>query len=784
MFLALSDTFECIETARMIETNEQGSTGARQGDGWEGAYRAVFDNNRAVMLVVDPATRQIVEANATACRFYGYTREQMRGMPVSTINPGLPGKIVSDMHEASRKERDYFLVRHRIASGEIRDVEIYSGPFMRGGKSLLISIIHDVTERLSAEERLRESEARFRTLFEDAVLGLYRTAPNGEILMANPALCAMLGYATVEELRARNLEHDGFHPTYVRSEFKSELEREGVIRGREAAWVRADGTTIVVRENARAVRDAGGNVLWYEGTVEDITLRKQAEESLRQREEQFRMISENVSDMIALLDRDGRRIYNSPSYGALLPDPEKLRGTDSFQEIHPDDRERIARVFRETVRTGVGQRTEYRFVAADGRVRHIESQASTIRDADGRVVNVLVVSRDVTEKKAIDQQLLRSQRMESLGTLASGIAHDLNNVLSPILMSIEMLRKKLPQPRDQKLLDTIESSVSRGSAIVKQVLAFGRGVKGERVTLQPRHFVREVMKIAEETFPKSIALRTDIPKDLWTISADPTQMHQVLLNLCVNARDAMPDGGLLTVSAENVVLDENYARMNIEAKTGPHVCLSVADTGTGMLPHVMERIFEPFFTTKEVGRGTGLGLSTGLAIVRGHGGFFTVYSEPGKGSKFRAYLPALENGTPESAVPQAESAPPRGHGEMVLVVDDEANIREITKDTLESGGYQVLTAVDGTHAIAVYAEHRESIDAVITDMIMPFMDGMSTIRAIRKLNPGAVIIANSGFAGDLQTTRAADSGADAFISKPYTAKKLLEVLGAVLEKRN
>jgi len=223
--------------------------------------------------------------------------------------------------------------------------------------------------------------------------------------------------------------------------------------------------------------------------------------------------------------------------------------------------------------------------------------------------------------------------------------------------------------------------------------------------------------------------------------------------------------------------------MNIEAKTGPHVCLSVADSGSGIPPHIMERIFEPFFTTKEVGRGTGLGLSTALAIVKGHGGFFTVYSELARGSRFRAYLPALENGKKEPGDAPDEAAPPRGHGETILVVDDEANIREITRETLEAGNYRVLTAIDGTHAVAMYAEHREEIAAVITDMIMPFMDGMSTIRAIRKLNPGAIIVANSGFAGDVQTARAVESGANAFLSKPYTAKKLLGVLSEVLAKK-
>ena len=754
--------------------------GDAEAPGAERIYREVFENNRAVMLVVDPQIRGIVDANATACKFYGYERAAMRGMPVSAINPSADAKISADMRDAAQTKREYFLVRHRLASGDIRDVEIYSGPLNLQGKHLLLSIIHDVTERLRAQEKLRESEERNRTLIEHAVLGIYRTTPEGRILMVNPALCRMLGYSAADELQQRNLEVGGFHPAHLREDFRKELEARGVVSGREAVWIRADGSGIAVRENARVVRDNEGRVLCYEGTVEDISEKKAAEDTLRQREEQFRLISENVSDMIALLDCEGKRVYNSPSYEKLLGPTERLRGTSSFQEIHTEDRDRIMQMFRETVRTGTGERTEYRFVASDGAIRNIESQASTIRSKDGKVINVLVVSRDITEKKALDNQLLRSQRMESIGTLASGIAHDLNNVLSPIMMSIEMIRKKLPAPRDQKLLDTVETSVRRGSDIVKQVLAFGRGVKGERITLQPKHVIGEVIKIAGETFPKFIELQKDIPRDLWTISADPTQMHQVILNMCVNARDAMPDGGTLTVSAENVHLDENYTRMNIEAHTGLHVCISVADTGTGIRANILERIFEPFFTTKDVGRGTGLGLSTALAIVKSHGGFINVYSEIRKGTTFRVYLPAL-NGDGSAPEPcAAEDDPPSGHGELILVVDDEAGIRDVTMSTLEAAGYEVLTACDGTEAIARYAQHRERIAATITDMVMPYMDGTSTIRAIRKLNPAARIIASSGFAGDMQIARSSESGADCFLTKPYTARKLLAALEAVL----
>jgi CheY-like chemotaxis protein len=371
--------------------------------------------------------------------------------------------------------------------------------------------------------------------------------------------------------------------------------------------------------------------------------------------------------------------------------------------------------------------------------------------------------------------------MESIGTLAGGIAHDLNNVLAPILMSIELLRRQEKDPRRQDILSTIESSATRGADMVRQVLSFARGVEGRQMEVQVGHLLREIEKIANDTFLKTIRVRRDVPDDLWTVKGDPTQLHQVLLNLCVNARDAMPQGGSLTLSASNMLLDEQYAAMNIDAKPGPHVVIQVEDTGTGMSPEVMERIFEPFFTTKELGKGTGLGLSTTMAIVSSHGGFVQVQSEPGQGTQFRVFLPARTTTGASDAV-VAENDLQQGNGELVLVIDDEAAVRQITRQTLELFGYRVLLAADGTEAVGMYATHKAEISVVLTDMMMPMMDGQSTIQILRRMNPDVRIIAASGLNTGSMAAKATHAGVKHFIPKPYTAETLLNTLHQTLHE--
>jgi len=389
---------------------------------------------------------------------------------------------------------------------------------------------------------------------------------------------------------------------------------------------------------------------------------------------------------------------------------------------------------------------------------------------------------DLTERKKLEQQFLRAQRMESIGTLAGGIAHDLNNILAPILMSIGILKTTSADPQSQSILATIEVSAKRGADIVRQVLSFARGLEGERIEVQPKHLLKDLEHIIKDTFPKDINLQFIVPNDVWTILGDPTQVHQILLNLCVNARDAMPNGGTLTVNVENATLDEQYAAMNIQAKIGRYMKISVTDSGGGIPSDLLDKIFEPFFTTKELNKGTGLGLSTVMAIVKSHNGMVNVYSEIGKGTTFRVYLPAMELSTDARLEPAILIDLPRGGGETVLVVDDEASILTITSQTLQAFGYKVLTATDGAEAIAVYLEHRNEVAVVLSDMAMPIMDGAAVIRTLTKINPKIRIIAASGLSSTGGVAKSSGMTIKHFLTKPYTAEILLKTVRAILDE--
>jgi two-component system, cell cycle sensor histidine kinase and response regulator CckA len=406
----------------------------------------------------------------------------------------------------------------------------------------------------------------------------------------------------------------------------------------------------------------------------------------------------------------------------------------------------------------------------------VDAHVTLVRDEQGQPKSVLAINTDITARKQLEQQFLRAQRMESIGVLAGGIAHDLNNVLSPIMMAVEILASRYPDAASQQVLEILATSANRGAGMIRQVLQFARGVEGERMLIQPSHVVRDIRKVAGETFPKAIEMEAVAAKDLWLISADPTQIHQVLLNLSVNARDAMmPQGGTLRISAANVTLDATEASMIDGGRPGAYVCIQVSDTGVGMSPAVMARMFEPFFTTKEAGKGTGLGLSTTIGIVRNHGGFVDVRSTPGAGTTFKVYFPAAVDAAAEAET-IAPVEIPRGHGELVLIVDDEPGVRAVTEETLKEFGYRVVTASDGAEACAVFAQERGAVDVVLTDLMMPVMDGAAMIRALKRMDPEVPIIAVSGHSTPEHEAVANGAGVSAFLSKPYRTQTLLHTL--------
>ena len=647
-------------------------------------------------------------------------------------------------------------------------LETHAAPIRdeRGEVTALLGITRDITRRKLAEDALRTSEARYRTLFEHAPDGILVVDSQCRFLDANAGICRMLGY-TRDALAGMHVsdilrEEDVPHIIPALNEIKdtSHYRHEWYLRRKDGSHFAAE---------VIATMTPTGNLL---ALVRDSTERKRAEA-------RFRWLVDSNAQGVMFWNMKGEITGANDAFLRIVGYD---RADLEAGKIHwvrmtpPGYAEQDRHTLEELAATGVCTPVEKEYIRKDGsRVTVLRGAATFADDPEEGVGFVL----DLTERKKSEQQALRAQRMESIGTLAGGIAHDLNNVLAPIMMSIAMLEIRFPDATSQNLLANISSSAQRAADMVRQVLSFARGVEGRRMELQVKHIIREIEKIADDTFLKNIETNTNVARELWTVVGDPTQLHQVLLNLCVNARDAMPDGGTLTLSAHNLTLDAHYAGLDLEAKPGPYVLIQVEDTGTGMPPDIVGKIFDPFFTTKEVGQGTGLGLSTSLAIIKSHGGFIRVDSRMGKGTRFEVYLPAQTEPSAGAAT-EVPTELPRGLSELILVVDDEASVREITRRTLEAFGYRVLVAADGAEAIAIYATRVAEIAVVLTDMTMPVMDGLATIRVLQRINPAVRIIGASGMSTNGHAAQADRLGVKHFLSKPFTAETLLKTLRQIL----
>jgi PAS domain S-box-containing protein len=626
------------------------------------------------------------------------------------------------------------------------------------------------SERAEArsEELIRQSELNYRRLFEAAKDGiLILDADTGLISDVNPSLTTILDFSLAELVGTPIWELGPFKDIVSNKSKFDQLHEKG--------YVVYENLALETKAGRRIVVEFVGNVYQViQCNVRDITDRNRTEGRFR------RLVDSNAQGVFFWKARGEVTVVNEAFLKIVGYTREDLEvGRINWlamtpQEFAPLDRN----AFRELKETGSCALYEKEFIRKDGVRVPILIGGASFDDAEDEGVCFVI---DLTERKKLEHQFLRAQRMESIGTLAGGVAHDLNNILAPIMMSIDVL-KSMSSPEATSILETIEISAKRGADIVRQVLSFARGLEVERIEVQPRHLLQDVENIIKDTFPKDIRLEFSIPSELWTIYGDPTQIHQILLNLCVNARDAMPMGGILTLSVENCLLDEHYAAMNLQTKPGRYICINVIDSGIGMQPDLIDKIFEPFFTTKELNKGTGLGLSTVLAIVKSHNGAINVYSEPGKGTTFKVYLPAMNISNVTHHVEAEPVNLPRGNGETILVVDDEASIRTITSQTLQAFGYSVVTASDGTEALAAYVEHRAKIAVVVTDMSMPVLDGPATIRALKKLNPAVKIIGASGLNMNGTITNNTGTGVKYFLTKPYTAGTLLTTIRTILDE--
>ncbi len=670
-----------------------------------------------------------------------------------------------------------------------RWIRVNARPLFREGQrdpyAVLVSFDDITAERLK-EEALETSRDLLSSVLSSSLDGVMvfsavrdedDTIVDFECVLVNPQAEKLIG-STAEDMVGVRLRE-----TMPKQEEKGLFEayREVVETGEPAKMeIHYDTDTLDAWFHVMAVKVENGVAVTYR----DITERKEAEQRIR---EQAQLL-DKARDAILAHDMDGRIVYWNKS-------AERLTGWSKDEVIgkwardclyDPDQKDKLRECHETTMEEGEWT-GELRMRTKEGEERIVESRWTLVRDGAGEPRHVLVINTDVTERKRLESQFLRSQRMESIGRLVGGIAHDLGNLLVPITLGVKVLKRRVDDTDSKvdRTLSMIQQSAERGSDMVEQVLAFARGVEGERVALQPELIVDEVEEMAEETFPTDIEVRTHTDDDLSPIVGDATQIQQVLMNLCVNARDAMPDGGTLSIEARNVDFGEREARRNIDAEPGPYVRIEVQDTGTGMPDDVVDKIFEPFFTTKEEGEGTGLGLSTAYSIIQSHDGFLDVESEEGEGTTFWIYLPVAEEDDPveTQSTSNGEAEPqethPGGDGLCALVVDDEEFVLESAQQTLASAGYEVQTALDAAAALRVVEKEAEAIDLVITDLRMPGTSGLELIRTLRDRHPDLPIVAASGVA-DGRTDEALDAGAQTFLAKPFTAEKLEAALQEAL----
>jgi len=630
-------------------------------------------------------------------------------------------------------------------------------------------------EREQAFKALQLSEARFRRLIESNVIGVVFSLIDGKITDANDAFLKIIGYDRAD-LEAGNINWQTITPpeyAHFNQVAIAELSSLGAFNAFEKEYFRKDGSRISVMIGGASLDESKQAIVSF---VLDLTQHKQAEDKIR---EQAALLN-ITTDAILVRDLDNKiRYWNHGAeniYGWTMAEAiDRNANQLLYQKKLVEQLEIVQKSLKEH---GTWQGELYQ-VNKQGQQIIVASRWTLVCDAQGKPKSILTVNTDITEKKQLESQFMRTQRLESLGTLAGGIAHDLNNILAPVLAVAQLLKIKFPKADEQSqhLFDIIETNTKRGAALVKQVLQFARGVEGKRTIVQVKHLINEIIQIAEKTFPKSIELRTNLASELWLVSGDATHLHQMLMNLVVNARDAMPNGGKLLISAENLFVDEQYARMNLDASVGSYIKLTVKDTGIGMSSEILDRIFEPFFTTKDIGKGTGLGLSTVRGIIKSHGGFIDVFSQVGEGTEFKIFLPTVK----ASVSPQIEALNSlNGNAEWILVVDDEKAILETTKVSLETYNYQVLTANDGIEAISLCVQYKNKISVALVDMMMPLMDGITTIQTMQKINPQIKTIAISGFVSNDKLREA--GGIKNFIVKPYTIQELMQMLQNVLKE--
>ncbi len=628
------------------------------------------------------------------------------------------------------------------------------------------------------------NEERYRLISSVATDYVFSSAltPEGQLVLqwVAGAFEQITGYA-FDEYVARGGWRAAVHPDDLAQDDRDlEALRANRDLRSELRTLAKDGRVVWVEVSAHPVWDEKQNrLVGIYGAVKDVTRRKQAEAETRATYETLNAFIDSVPAFASFVDAEERYQFVNRYHENWFKDSRRHFIGRRLADVHRPSTYAVMRPYSQRALAGEFVRYEHEMTGRDGKYYCFDVQYIPRRASDGTVLGYFTLVFDVTERVLRDRQQLRAQRLESVGRLASGIAHDLNNILSPVLMGSDLLLETVRDPADRDLLELIKASSLRGAAILRQLLMFGRGEQEERDVLPLGPLIREMLKIIEETFPKNVSVRSRVAPELPSIRGNVTHLHQVLMNLCINARDAMPGGGRLTLDARVENVDETLAKTYAAAATGPHVVLTVEDTGGGIPAEILDKIFDPFFSTKPAGKGTGLGLSTVLGIVRSHRGFIRIDSRTGQGTRFRIYLPVCAEEEPEQAA-AVPAIPPKGQGEGILVVDDEAAARRIARQILEKHAYRVFEAKNGEEALALYDRDPARIQLVITDLMMPGMDGAALLRHLRQTTPALKAIAMTGGLSPAEMAQAMEAESAEYLFKPFGADVLLETVRRVL----
>ena len=805
-------------------------------------YKSLFQAADAAILLLREG--RIMEVNRRATEYFALSPADLLGRTLVDLSPEHQpsGEQSRDLLESHlRKTITSDTVRFEWTHQRSDDSQFHADVSLDRidlpGQSFVQVFIHDITRRLETEVEIRQLN-RALTILSEINQTIVRQTSEQELLDAICRIIVDLGtfpycWIGYENSVTRSLErcssasiqaedppHDldvylgqlaPEHP--VAQAFSTgdvvlteDLEEQTHLGGwsslaAQAGWHAALTLPLTLDENRKGALVVFASVDWVLRSKEkdlfceiaqDIgyavnvirtrAARKEAEAQLRLQSSALQA----AANAILILDKFAEVVWVNPAFEELTGyrSDEIVGRNIRINRSADEDTEFYDNMWR-TITEGriwSGTVTARR---KDGSEYPEERTITPIFDEDGEITHFIAIKQDLTERNKLQQQLLKAQRLEGIGLLASGIAHDLNNVLSPILMGTQILADSMASPADKKLLQLIEVSARHGADVVRQVLTFARGAKGERVPLNLVYLLKEMVKITKSTFPRNIKVDLDFDEDIWSVMGDATQLHQLLLNLCVNARDAMPEGGHLELAAINEQVDESYAEMTPKAAPGHYVRLSVADEGAGIPDDVRAKIFEPFFTTKDPGKGTGLGLASVLGITEGHGGFLKLESSPGRGTRFDIYLPATPNVRAESDTTSIKKAP-LGNGELVMIVDDEEAVRKTIDRAVTRQGYRTVIAEDGAEAIANFFQ-TPGIDVVVTDLVMPVMDGAAFIRALRKSARDIQIVLTTGLADDAATQRKIQDlrqyGGLTLLKKPFSSHDLLNAVHQAIKMK-